>query len=619
MLQLINSLSQTADMYPDTIIQIERNNPLFNEENELFADITFPFKLPLTPGNQEFIKNAHLVEAANKEYAQEVTLLVDGTPFHAGILTYKITGSDIDAVFKINYGALSDKAKKVKMAEIYTSDARPEPYYADHMLAVCQNPKDYPYSFFPVYNEAWSGQENETRLIMNNWDHDAQAFNILNAANTVPFFKLKYLLQKTMEYLGFVTDGNYLADPDSEEIFVYNRFLSYPLINGSFTYLSRELTLHDFLTRIKERFNISCNFDMITGRANIVTPSSAINNSPVQDLQDYVTSIDEIDVPKAQGYSIILKPDEEDELFLDITTREGDTYSPTNRLNIGDKEKVIEMESSTLKVKKFDSYSMPATKQLMYFYSNKSKPHPLRFLRYRGMKAVAGGKVFPEAEPIELSLDDALWYKFKNESKSVKLKITIPAFELAKLKVYQRIAFLSKEGNYTVALLEKLTYNLSSGNNGYINAVIQCRTMVNSYTTEAQLINYVPEVDPEDQDQLGLIPTSYKAYFDKSRLPAVNVEIHTGSDRPGGRPTEYKETILSSTDRFGTGGTVITTTLITATTWELRVTSGVPKYAIVGGMKFNFTQVSDYYMLNIRLLPRLPYDVQGIWIVFEDL
>lgn len=614
MLQLINALSQTADLHTDTIIPIERNNPLFNEDTQLFADITYGFKLPLTPGNQEFIKNAHLVEAAIEEYAQDATLLVDGTPLHAGKLTYKITGNDIDALFRINFGALSEKTKQVRLCQIYTGDAMELPYDTAHMLNVCKNPKDYGYSFFPIYNEAWSESETETEFVINKWDHAAQKFV---PSAWCPFFKLKYLLQKVVEYLGFSIDGEYLKDPESDEIFVYTKIMSSTLMNGSFTYLPQDLTLEDFLIRIKERFQISCNFDMITGKVNVVTPNSVLNSYTVQDLSDYVTAIDEIDVPQVTGYSIILKPDEDDELFLDPNAENENTYIPTNRLTIGDKEKPIEMESSTLKVKAFETYSMPTTKQRTYYYKNRSESFPLRFLRYRGMKNLAGGLVFPQAEPVELSLDDAIWYKFKNESKTVKLKITIPAFLLARVKVHQKISFFSKEGNYTVALVEKLSYNLSSGNSNYINATLQCRTMVNSYSTDAQLIEYKPDPNETDADKTGLIPATYKAFFDKTRLPAVNIEIHWTS-RVNGRSVVLKESILLSTDRFGTGGTVISPPLITPVTWELRVTSGVPRFVVVGGMKHAFQTGNGYYWLNLITLPRSPYDVQGVWIVFEE-
>lgn len=616
MLQLINSISQTADLYPDTIIPIERNNPLFNEDNQPFADITYGFKLPRSPNNLEFIKNAHLVEAATKEYAQEATLLVDGTALHAGILTYKITGNDIDALLKINFGTIAKKIKTVKLSEIYTGDAWLLPYFVEDMKAACQYPKDYPYSFFPVYNDAWSGVDTEPVKIINDWDHATQTFNS-NRKVTCPYFKLKYLLQKAVECMGFQLDGDWLKDPESDEIFVYTQINSKTLLNGSFTYMPQDLTVHDFFVRIKERFGISCNFDMITGKVIVVTPKLALDTSQVQNISDYVTSIEEVSVPEPKGYSIVLKPDEGDKLFLDPRAENEDTYVPTSRLIIGDQEKPIEMESSTLKVISFETYSMPATKQLLYPHTNRHKPFPLRFLRYKGLKDIGAGKVFPQAEPIELNADDALFYKFRNESKPVKIKINIPAFLLARLKVHQCIAFLSKEGTYTIALPEKISYNLSSGNTSYITATIQCRAMVTSYANDVQLIDFKPELE-NDTDDAGLIPTTYKAFFDQNRIPFVDIEIYTKSNRVNGLPSVRKERIQYSTDKFGTGGMVISPPLVTAPNWELRVLTATPVYAIVGGIKFNFTQAGAYWVLNMITLPRFPYDPQGVWIIFDD-
>jgi hypothetical protein len=622
MLKLINSLSQIADLYPDTTIPIERNNPLFNEDDKLFADITYGFKLPLTPHNLEFIKNGHLIEAENRVYAQEVTAIIDGTPIHSGSLTYKITASDIDALLLINYGLLAEKAKKVKLSEIYTGDTLPNPYDEVLMKLVCLNPQDHPYSFFPVYNDSWNPtEENNQTPFINNWDHEAQNFNITDTRITCPYFKLKYLISKVMDFLGFVIDGDYLTDPESEEIFVYTRITSGTLLNGCFTYLPTDLTVEQFLITIKERFHISCNFDMITSKVNIVTPNSAINYSKVQDLRDYVTSIDEISLTEAKGYSIILTPDEQDELFLDTTSPDEDTYSPTNRLVIGNREKPIEMESSTLKVKTFETYSMPAAKQTIFVNQYKIAPFPLRFLRYKGMQPVIGGKVFPQAYPMELTLDDAMWYKFLNESKVVKLKITIPAFMLASLKVHQRIEFYSKEGNYTIALLEKVSYNLLSSGGTHISASIQCRAMVNNFAPDAQIIDYTPDTEPEDPDSTGLIPITYKAFFDKNVLPAVNIEVRFSNTSGGraGRETVQRGSILTSTDRFGTSGMVIAPRLIITDNCELRVLTGTPIYLILGGLKFYFLERDGYHYVNLYTLTRSPYEIQGVWIIYEDL
>jgi GH35 family endo-1,4-beta-xylanase len=622
MLQLINSLSQTADIYTDTSITIERNNPLFNEEDQLFADITYGFKLPLTANNREFIKNGHLIEAGNDVYEQSAQLFVDGTPFHAGLLTYKISNQDIDAVLKVNFGAIAEKTKAVKISEIYTGDALYAPYTKDLMNAACNNPEDYPYSFFPVYNEAWNTNELETDFVVNHWDHANQTFNITDYSKaTCPWFKLKYLLIKTMEYLGFEVDGDYLTDPASEEVFVYTRLISAPYLNGCFTYLPQDLTVYDFLRLVKERFRISCNFDMVTGKVNIQSPHAALNTSDVQDVREYVTSIDEISISEAKGYSIILKPDEGDELFIDQTSTADETiYSPTNRLIIGNREKEIEMESSTLKTRVLTDYTMPATKQDLYFTSNKSSTFPLRFLKYQGMQSVAGGKVFPQGMPLELSLDDATWYKFLNESKVIKLKINMPAYELARLKVYQRIAFLSEQGNYTIALLEKLSYNLTSANSCYINASIQCRAMVNAYSSDAQVIEYSVFEEQEDDDPTGLILPSYKAYFEGTTLPYIDVEIRYSRNVSSPKRSDsvkFTERILTSTDRFGTGGSVVTTRLVLMDNCELRVLTGTPKYMIYGGVKFDFTQGAGYSYINMYTLPRYGYDGQPVWIIFD--
>lgn len=620
MIQLINNSNQIAVLSPDTSIEIQRNNPIFNED-ELLADITFSFRMPLCPQNKDFIKNGHLIESRIDVYEQEVKLLAEGTPLHAGILSYKIISGEIDALFKINFGAIAERVKTITMAEIYTGDAMYNPYTAEQMKQAATNPKSYPYSFFPVYNASWNeGNESPDSVFVNNWDNATQSFKTDVAKATCPYFKLKHILTKLMQVLGFDVEGDYISNPDTDEVYIYSRIISTPYLNGSFTYLPNDLVISDFLKLVKERFNISCNFDIVTGKVNIQDPISALENSPIQDLSPYVVSIDEIYIPEKKGYSITLTPDGEDRMFLDTSpqAKEG-TYIPTNRLVIGSREKDVEIGSSTLKSKEFTGYTVPAADQPLFFSGSPAKPFPIRFLRYPGLTNLGNGKVFPQAFPLELGADDATWYQFLNEGKIIKLQIKIPAAELARFKVYQRISFLSEQGNYTIALPEQVTYALTAVDSSYVNVTIQCRQIVTEFQDLAQVIDYKPiSVDEDSSVPDNYLPPTYKAYFN-APLQYIDFQIVSARDA-GSRKSIQRLRIPKSTNKFATGGDVITPLFAgTGSIYELRIMNGIPKYMIQCGIKMYFTQREDYYYIDLNNLPRYAYDGQGSWIVFTDL
>ncbi|RZJ88147.1 MAG: hypothetical protein EOO20_14370 [Chryseobacterium sp.] len=596
MLQLINRSGLIADLYPDTSITIERNNPLFTDDDKFFEDITYAFTIPATENNKEFFSSGHLIEAENEVYELEVQTVASGTTLFAGSLAYIFSGGEFNATLKVNFGAVAMKVKSIKMHDIFTGDALPNYYTAAYMKTVCQNPAQYPYSFFPIYNEGWDSTKGTTHYLVNPWDHASQSFAMIasmqrgDTTAAGPFWKLKHYIEKAMQYLGFACEGPWMNDPESDKIYVYSRFTPYTLsVYDSTVFLPAKTTIADFLKIIKERFNISFSFNLFGGVVRVQSGSSLLSSTKSIDISEFVTDIIEISIPEKNGYTITLEADKQDLLFKDIVNTADNEYVPTQRMIIGDGENEIEMKASTLKSKTIDDYSMPATKQVTYQYLLDGVPEwPFRFLKYSGMKSVSGGKVFPQAEPMELTLADAEWYRFRNDSKYIKVIAMLPLYLLMEIDGSTKINVTSKENAYMQCIIEKITYNLEDKEVEYIEATIDCHTKVANYKTPV----LIQPITPLLESGIKVI-----ADFSNTGLSQIDLEIYYAQPASGTARTD-RAVILKSTDKYGVGGSGVyfePVASIRGSLQEFRVKSGTPKYAIISGQKAFFTARDGYW------------------------
>jgi len=628
MLQFINRLGFTADLYPDTSITIERNNPLFIDNDKFFEDITYDFTMPATENNKEFFGSGHLIEALNSVYELEVQTIYGGAPFYAGVMAYTVVGGEFSATLKINFGALATSIQNVKMCEIFTDDALPNDYTAAFMKTVCQNPSEYPFSFFPIYNEKWDKTGGTTHFTINNWDHAAQEFSLIGVTSrdytaSCPFWKLKHYIIKTMKYLGFECTGDFINDSESDKIYIYTRLSPALKIYGSTIFLPGQLKISDFLKLVKERFNICFSFDLFSGTVNVQSGNSLLSSNKVINISDFIEDITEIRTPEQDGYTITLKADDQDELFKDPINTDETKYIPTNKVIVGNGAEEIEIQSSTLKSKLVADYSMPTTKQQVYIVPYDEIPnYPLRVLKYNGMKSVAGGKFFPEALPMELDMSDTTWYRFRNDSKPLKVTAKLPLYLLMQINPSVKLAITSKENAYSTTIIEKITFNIEDKEAEYIEATIDCHPVVANYSTPVTIEPFTTTLE-EDKAR-----PKFKALFDYSTtgLDEIEIELYYPNGKTGTEayaPRTDIGKILKTTDKGGANGYVVNMPLVYVPhgeedDTELRIRKGTPKYIIQNGIKRMFTSASGYvFIKSLNFGSRFTsQDGQPVWIVF---
>lgn len=97
-----NDPNKSLDLYPDSSIALEYNNPLFSTIGDLGKTYTYPFKIPRTPKNEvdlDFPNYLKVVPWLRPKY----TLVYAGVPLFAGEVIIRSAGEDfIEINFSVN-------------------------------------------------------------------------------------------------------------------------------------------------------------------------------------------------------------------------------------------------------------------------------------------------------------------------------------------------------------------------------------------------------------------------------------------------------------------------------------------------------------------------------------
>jgi hypothetical protein len=629
MIEIINQYGQILELSAGTTIPVERNNSLFNAPDKFIQDITYPGKAGLTENNKIFIQNGHLVEAVNAVYELDVKVIISGSPFFAGIFAYKIISNEINFTLKVNFASVADIVKNTSIRSIITydtvSDIANDAALEDLMKETCETPLDYPFVFFPIKNEKHTDTDLPIHYPwINYWDHAAQEFKVNMSAvpgdnvdvPQVPFFRASYILRKVLECLKFTVSGGYFTEPSEQEIYFYSRLgLRSNYIQPSLFYMP-DKKITDYLKEMADRTKISIEFDVLDNSVYVETPASVLNSTEILDITDYIETIQEIATSESKGYELTLKLDNTDDAW-NTGNDDEKIFTPPTKLHIGQSETKVEMKIGTLNKFDDENYSYPINKQNIDSTDlNLITEWQLSLLQYSGMKDLGGGIVFPEGKPYDLSLKDAEWYRFLNDSKPLIIVANIPPAELSKLKATRKIGCVSNEGFYFTALPSKIRYTLTNNDAELIKVSIEARQLISRYDTPAFIEVIVPE-----QAGKRLIQ-KYKAYYSPHihGFNEVKVERHP---LPGSTATFGFELITSPTNDMGLGGAIGMTYGVTGTRTDMENSENrvyaspfsPPRYYVQSGFIGYFTQVGDYYTFDdIPEVQRT--DNKPIWIVF---
>ena len=623
MLKITNQYGQSLELNKNTSITVERINPLFSTDDSFIQDVTYNATAGLTPNNIRFISSGHLVEAKPGAYEMPVQVFVSDFQFYKAIFTYKIVKNQIEYVMKVNFGSIVSKIKTTYLSDIYTDDAItlavPETNSLQQlMMDSCMFPDRHPFAFFPIKNPSWrTNPDGNTAPWINQWDHAAQKFvphyEVLQAG-IAPFYKLSYILKKIFAYLKLDVGGEAFSSKEFNEIYIYTRNLpKFFVFESSLTYMPK-MYIIDFLKQIKDRLKLSMDFDLMTATVMVETAETVMASDCI-DISEYIETIDEISTSEKKGYRVTLKADDSD-LAANIGTEENELFVSPYSLVVGSGENKVELEVGTLTQVDEPQYSYPSVDQQFddnYLGTGSVVDEfQIRLIRFKGMKILPGNKRFPEATSMPLTIDDATWYRFLNDSKKVVITAKIPPRILAKLKSTSKIGCASDKGVFFYALQEKNTYSMGNVNTERISVKIEARPLVADYKTKAFLASNTPLT----QDNGAIF--KYKGYWNLEQTSMRSFYIQATSPTKPENVFDYSP-VDAPTDDGGVGGTTgviyhISGDLVLNIDVELRLFStAVPQYFIANGYKGSFTYVNGYHVLNWPSIFSLK---QPIWVVF---
>ncbi|MGY4385630.1 hypothetical protein ACVWYN_002676 [Pedobacter sp. UYP24] len=509
MIQIINQFNQVLDLDPATSIPAERKLPLLSDSDSFLQDVTYPGKAGLTENNILFIQSGHLVEAKLSVYELPVRVVISGEPFYAGLFSYKIVSGNIEFLLKVNFGAVATKLKTTLIREILTEDhdftSSSDTLMEALMKDTCLHPENYPYAFFPVYNNGWNDQDlTQAYPWMNYWDHAAQKFFVkvtgtggrIGDTIQVPFFKLSFLLTELFKYLEFTLEGEVLQDVTFNSLYLYTRRgLKRYDVNPCFSYFPDKLTIETFVKAIGARLNVNFRFDLLNRKVIAESLVQELAKTAYIDLTDYLEKITELGPNEKKGYTVTLKTDESDNaLNLASPDATESVFLPAYSLVVGGGENIVELEVSTLKLKDHTDYVTPEADQVIQINQPELMEWPIRLMTFNGMKSVTGG-IFPEAKPFELSADDAAFYRFVSDSKKVIMQANIPPGVLAKMRTCGKIGFKSQQGTFVYAIPAKQSFAFSNSSPDYMAVNIEAQVILSNINTPYSIL---PVDKPED-------------------------------------------------------------------------------------------------------------------------
>ena len=368
----ITNLEKGEDynLRPDTQIQVERTNPIFND----FGEQTTPLELPASERNRRILGFPDSFGRRVKMEAADVAIQ-DGEYFaqcRQMVLSAQYRGS-ISTAFYINDGSFYSRIQKVKLKDIFKDEFIPGINTVEQGIAFCRSLRDnkneqytifpvlltddsgvnlgFNYKFLNAYGKdtglkskaKWMWKDGKMSYVNYTTvsaflpdinDSDCDFYNAIQRTEYVnevpitlapgyyisPFIRVNYLLQRIFAYFGYTLQSNFFTQTEPfTKMVVINNVIDV-LVNGKIRLsdLVPDGTCADFLTVIRKKF--CCEFTSDEGQhtANIIFLRDTLNALPEYDLTSCVTQ-EPIVVYKTEKDYKRITLDAEDKLDTDIS------------------------------------------------------------------------------------------------------------------------------------------------------------------------------------------------------------------------------------------------------------------------------------------------------------
>ncbi|MES2808453.1 MAG: hypothetical protein V4619_07500 [Bacteroidota bacterium] len=648
-LRVVNKEGMVLDLPGDTVITVERNNPLFNDPDTFFQDKVFQFMAPFNPNNDLFLKMGRLIETSNEYYLiTDIKFYVVGMQMFDCNLRFASRSRGYEVYLEPNLYVIKSLIEKIRLPDIPTEDADYSiTTVADmeaRMLDTCRNPDKYGYIYFPVENPKWftDGYSVSTPYdYVNNFDFTPGTFYFkikkpgVNEFAVSPYFKLSYILKQIAGYLGLTPTGSFFTDPETKNICIYTRYAENNFSVMPCMLYMPNILLPDFLKIIRMRLHLAMDIDLVRGEFEVKTFKSIAAETIIEDLSPFITARAEHEVPDQEGFTVTLLADDQDPLYEKLDEDDTAFYPPDFTLYAGSGETPEEIECGTLKERVWIGPAGVAhvrTEQTVFNRGihtggapqdlkreDENDPTtfnnwPLRLIDYKGFLPVAGG-YYPVSRSFNLNQDDIDYYRFKTSCKRVTVNAEIPPAVLSNFKSTKLYGHKDTGINFTRYIPEQIAYDAKSGTE-LVGTKITALTTYNQVRTSVII---KPFTDPLAESVNSYPFAHFKAYYDPELhgIQEVDVQAHgmlgdIYAMSPITKPTNLK----------GAGGliSVMYVNLINPAPGylvpiQLTVTSGVPKYVLHRGNKYHFEKTGHYYTVTIEMWQEFIY-IQDCYIIF---
>lgn len=522
MLEIQNDRGQYLKLYPDSTLENELNSWLLSDDDTLPGSYSRAFKFPIV-GNESFLQHKHRPEAGGFT-GIPVYVAIDGLPFGAGSLNFRVTGGAADGYLLFDAGDVATKLRSK-----YIHDAVLEenftlcglhtdlPAAMARTLDPLTNP--YPFVFFPIKNEDFCDPDFEAteyrhKHYINNWGNLLTSGFAPDTINTigspvVPFFYFTWVIRKICAYLGYTPEGSWLDQPDIRALVLYNEIaINCSGLWGSFTVNAKyhvwQLKINEFFKLLRDDMGVAVYFDATRGTISFY-PFVAIKAAEISyDLSEALL----------EGYNA--DPVDQSGFELKFARDTGDAYQKElpvlDNYIIGYGEKSVTFTLGTLPMTAEKPYSLlsdlaealgvnssarwmlpiakrrgisldPGYKKMgIYDITFPPEATPPKLLSYFGMQPANGsGFTYPfgsslnrnvkqeKVGPMSLMPDepDSLFhtyvrplYEFKAFSKKITLTFFLKQSLLSRLKLWQKIVVGSADMVELTYLISKITYSL---------------------------------------------------------------------------------------------------------------------------------------------------------------
>lgn len=333
-MKIINEDKQLAyDLEPDTVLDMERTNPFFNEQGEQ----SLPVDIPATEKNRNILGFADQIGSNQRGATRFNATILDGSFVVTGrqaVLSAQRKGK-ISTSFYLNEGAMYSKIEEITLQQMFGDELIPGISTVAEAIAWCRtlldgsNPN---YCIFPalinggvendVQQYKWVNRYGYTGGTPSIW-HDAipssgsgLTADFYNAVDRTemdgdvtislpagyyltPFIRGNYLLHRIFSFLGYSLNDNFfsLTDPFTQMVFCNSCIDT--LANGVIRVadLLPECTISVILDIYRKKFNCEFIPNEVTKTIDIVLFKDEIAATSSVDLTPYLVSQPDIDFP----------------------------------------------------------------------------------------------------------------------------------------------------------------------------------------------------------------------------------------------------------------------------------------------------------------------------------